>query len=472
MYSDVFSKRIEKFMMYIECHDIPKRMGKRFSDIDENFNNEFLDVDVYSWLFRELDYNMKNVKLYSDGLKDKYPCAYEKISSVILKREKKSNDSQRIICLMNYLNQSEAVIPNGRSLLRFCDIDSNCLDESLVGVWIQRKLQTNEGKFIKLFSKYKIEYPLAYSKLSFKLQKRDKSSILEKRIMVILSSLDYPLLDYNIRFCDIGGDSYDKVVVVQWIKRELTVDFEQFYSVLREYCDKNHLDVKVILRRFENFQNTITLNRKENTEEAREEFFMRYLNEHDFPEQVDKSYFAFGKVDMYQWFYRNYICYGDKFFEKLEIWKDVYPQAYLKLLKREKSILSKSNSQSFSFEVKLETILKYLEVNKVPMIRDNISFYDMDKMVPCYINAIVWLYNVMKSDTGRNRLIENLRKYESIYPVGSSMVYQKINNSKSSLFKERALFIEELKLIRDSYFDKGNGDVIDEGKKRVSKTIV
>ena len=174
-------QRMQIYLRYLsekQTEMVKKQDGIRFCDLD-NAVSDF--VLVSSWVATQLRYHFNEFKAISEKYREVYPVGYQKLENRIVTYRSNISYEEKMRLFMRYVDTHPIV--KQLDSLRFCDLDEQTLDTSLVGVCFLHSLSVTLSLFIKEYSKYQEIYPVAYQKVS---QKINQSGVRLKKSRICL----------------------------------------------------------------------------------------------------------------------------------------------------------------------------------------------------------------------------------------------------------------------------------------------
>lgn len=463
----IFEERTRLFMKYINEHDIVSGKDRlRFSDIDKKYLELYPNCLVFSWMCEQIyGEKLSTFKMEISKYQEVYDKAYFKIMDKIDGHKLSLSKEDKMKILMKYLNDPGVDIPGGRSSIRFCDIDSSVQDTAKVGVWIQTSLHHKEFEFIEMYSSYRKLYPIAYDKLNYKIYKRNDNSISEERMKVFVTFLQYHPIKTTDRFCDIGGHDYDKVCALNWYYHQLKENSCKLMEDLQEACDKYHVSLLDVMHKIDGtYSKKMRARNLYLKDRERIRALVRYLEDHTFSSLNGEIVFRDidSKLDddanVFGWFLRNICKYGEKFLDRFLEFEKEYPQGYLEVMTRGNKFLNKRKMTAISYSDKLILFMEYLEKSDRDWFFYRLSFSDLDDRLDVTSLVTSWISNEFQFRLPQ--LIEEIKKYENVYPRAYQKIVNKINDSDVRVRKERLLFLEELKKLRNQLGEMDNSTVV------------
>ena len=432
---DLFEKKIVSYMKYIHNSKDFSGLDKvRFMDVSDSFEENIGYLKMHSYFCNEMCRNKERVLKIFEKYKDIYPKAYELVDYFnCIDDWKYTKYDEKMIILFKYISCDNVIIPSGRSHMRFSDIDFDSNDESYVGIWIQTQLEYSEKKFCDLCCKYQWYYPKGYRKMMYKLDRRDVDLLNRNRIQLLIPYLRENYLKYGCRFCDIGGDINDKASIILWIKLQL-LNNKSFLSDVKRECECCHADFQVIVDRLCNHY--INQNKYYMDENRKIELFLSYLETHAFPSYTNPLKFkdldssVLGPFSVMSWFNTLLKSYHEKDLDemlcKFRLFKDKYPIGYSKVEQRCLKSISIRKMKAIPYDVKVRTVLKYLEECEDNFVRRKVKFSEVDETVLSDSYLRVWVDTELSFRL--ERLSENVENYKEVYPLGYCKMVSCIQN--------------------------------------------
>ena len=344
----LFKKQVAVFMKAINEGEVPSFREKVcFSDLDP-FIEKKLDVNVYTWLHSVLRTNLDLFELECSLYQNIYPKAYSKIMKMIEQKKVYLSREEKIKLFMEYINNQEVELPHGRSPFRFCDISKETKNTTNVGSWLEKHLQSRAFKFLDECLVDREQYPIAYAKIVHRWQQRDNLKLDDTRLQLWLKAIEENLDKETLRFCEIDKSSMDSILVESWLAYKIQGDLDLFLQECEFYKEKfpkGFLKAKFRILNSKNERSKIFL-----SEEERFSFLIMYLNKErtelnqnlcfcDLNENVTDT------ANINSWLCGYFLEQMDLFLEIISSYKNKYPIACSKLLKRKDLYCSNSRKR-------------------------------------------------------------------------------------------------------------------------------
>ena len=262
-------------------------------------------------------------------------------------------------------------------------------------------------------------------------EKRKTNIMFENRIRIYMKYMNHHEISTktkDLKFSDIEEEGIDDVLVVSWLQREIKKDSSRF---LRE-CFKYKDAYPQAYQKIE--QLLIKMNKL--SFEDRTKIFMEYIE----TEKVISASSSFRFCDLDNsvqdqtkvGIWLQGILASPKKTTKLQEecsnYKDIYPNAYQKIMNRLTNL-------SLSFEDKVRYFMKYINGHNFSSINTTTTFRNLDSQVNDNANVYFWF---QKQLTGNyNNLLAECSKYKAIYPEAYSKLeirIQRFNNAKKENF--------------------------------------
>lgn len=446
-------KQIRIFMNAIDSREIPSFSEKVcFSDWDLSIEKK-LDVNVYTWLHSMLRENLDFFEKECFFYKEVYPKAYFRVMDKIEQKKVYLSRDEKIKLFMKYINNKEVALPHARCEVRFCDINNTTKNTTNVGSWLEKHLQKRANKFLTECFVYHEQYPIAYEKILYRIQKRDKIKLDDHRLQLWLKILEENLEKEIFRFCEFDESSLDSILIESWLSYKIQGDLDLFLQECLIYKEKFPRGVS----RATFWILTLKKNRAKVSlsEEERFSFLIKYLNREGtelnqhlcfcdlFESVMDTS-------NINSWLCGYFLEKMDVFLEIIFSYQSKYPIAYSKLLKRKDEYLVNciKKENLLSYEEKMQVFLSFLNENKVEKIDYSVRFCDISVNTNDDCNVESWFRSSISKDVRRFYLV--LISYKDVYPIGYDKVVKILNDSKERLQKSRILFIQSLNEIKEN----------------------
>ena len=429
------------FFEYVNKNGLPILKEKiRFSNLKENIKE---DTNLYNWYAtQKIPYKINILLDKCEEFKNKYPIAYELVLKDIDKKLSRLTFIEKTEYLLKYIEKNS--IPTGRSTIRFSDAFDEVKDTTNMGIWLQSSIKKSKNKLLISVEKYKNVYKESYNKIMPRILREPNTY--EERVKLFMTyhnKYEYKDISEELTFNDITKELNDNTKIKRWVNIEIFYNEEKF---LNECSKSKDIYPKAYTRIKERIIKKNILKDKEYLEK-RILIYLNYLENNDLLELTNRTMFkdlsknSNDDVIVSMWF-QGTLTRNQELLEKLlNKYKDNYPIGYEKLIKK----LYGYNSK-MSFEEKVLQLIKYLEIENIPTVKDEIVFKDIKKdskdttLVGKWINNAIFLY--------LQQFINEIEKYKDIYPTGYNKIKNKINKSNASKRRERLLLIEQLKNIK------------------------
>lgn len=458
----IFQEKVRVFMKFMN-NELKFKTADlvRFCDLDPSIASS---SKVYSWFYRQMYKNLDLLQIECQRYRNIYPIAYERIKSKIEKSQNSLSREKKIELLMEYIEHHD--IPTGRSNIRFCDIDKEVKDATVVGIFIQTKLEYMESVFFEECTKYKDIYPIAFQKIKNKIEKRHTLNVQKERLRIYMEYMNqlhpWHYRD-KIRFCDIDKSCVDTVQVESWVRLQLRSNLDWFKEECIKYREIYYDAYCKINSRIVALENKSKISSLSFTK--RVEVIMNYLEDHDIM-QIDKNLtfqdISFESNDLAlvrTWLLAQFRIHMEVFIEECGKYKELYPDGYRKLLLRKDDFVRESNrvSNYLSFEKRVELFMCYIEYEMEFSDKRDLKFSDLGLEIKDEANVKNWLTKNMYVDL--QKFIEEYSRYKETYPNAYQKVSMKVNNSRARTIKSRLLLLEQLKQIRNCLVEEGSPKV-------------
>ncbi len=377
-------------------------------------------------------------------------------------KERKLSFTEKVNLFMAYINTQS--IPNGRSTIRFCDIAPNVTNSPVVvGVWLQSILQRNEQKILKECQKYQFLYPTAYQKIDLKIKIRNGYDIEGERLKLVMKFLEtnrFLPSSNTLSFKDLSTEDVDDTLVASWFSQVIRYKLDWLKDMIKENKEIYPNAYQKIKMRIEKLE----IKRKASmlSYENRVEVIIKYLNIHDFPDWKSKMSFQDLEVDctddalVISWINRQWNQNIEQLICECNKYQMIYPIGYQKMMMRieKNKSLSDQVANYLSYEEKMQVYMKYVETHDVLRFTADLRFCDIGDGVKDESNVGHWFIGNLSKNL--SKFIETYSQYQTIYPNAYQKISFVINNSSTRLKKNRLLFLEQLKVIRNSLEQSSN----------------
>lgn len=455
-----FEKRVEIFMKYLNTHEIPFTTSKlKFSDIEKVADNSLIIV----WLNSQRQHNLSKLISEYSKYKEIYPKAYQQITSNIKRYIETKNKTvltyeEKVKTFMEYLNNKTLTITTGE--LKFKDITPNTSDPAIISNWFQNQKQTYLSKFIQECTKYKDIYPEAYQKIITNIyqynQKKTQEKLTFERktelFMKYISTNEIPSTQHKIKFNDIEPTITNTSLVGYWVDHEKQKNLEKFIQECSKYKDIYPSAYQKIITNINKLLNN--RNQQKLSFEERVEAFLKYTNNTKIPHQ--KSTLRFCELEegitdttlTGSWLNKQKQENLLDFIQECSKYKDIYPEAYQKIITELTKYKKRKNEKKLTFEEKIEAFMIYINTNDIPSKLTNLQFNDINPTITDSTKLGLWLHTQKQKNL--KRFATEISKYKNIYPKAYHKISDNFNKNKVLIRKERQLLIEQLKKLRDS----------------------
>lgn len=460
IYNISLTKKTELFMSYISNNPIPSQMSNiKFSDLQEEITDDTL---IGKWYIRQLYGNSEIFQLEINKYKNLYPIAFSIITKRIdkLPQEKKITKTyeKKVELFMELIEENKISLPIKNKTITFNELEPKSNINSKIKTWFHNTVVKEKELFIKICLENKEKYPKAYKIITNYLERENKENRLdnETRTKLWLEYLEtnkFPIKKERITFADVESNCQDYTEITTWFYRQISQNFKELTLYLEKYKNiypSGYVKTNLRIKKYHQKKSTNDL-----TSIQKEEIFMEYIEKNSIPvgkdnikfKDINENYQC--EISVYNWFYANIIAQSENTLKLIEKYKDIYPNACIKLLKRAKELehIRKNSPIKSTFQEKTKVFIKYIETNKIPSDCNKTRFCDIDNEIKDTTLIGNWFRDQLSKNL--NNFIYEITKYKEIYKEAYLKIENRINNSEAMLKKQRNLLLQELYIIKD-----------------------